>query len=187
MSFVSIIARENFITVMSDGQVTGENGKTLQKDYKKFKKISRQQIIAFAGAKSICEQIVEQVPYTKGVYNLSDIAQQIWSVIKEERFNAFNLFFGIAGVDVDDKVSLFLVNNKTGLSSTRPNANSDVSYITLNPSEIVNVSERISIILSETGFNTPTKCLKAQKKLNDFIADNDPQVNKYTFDLTIKV
>ncbi|EJR61717.1 hypothetical protein IIO_02625 [Bacillus cereus VD115] len=56
MSFVSVIQTEKFLTVVSDGQVTNESDKAItQKDYKKFKKISPNQYIAFAGSKGWCE------------------------------------------------------------------------------------------------------------------------------------
>lgn len=172
---------------MSDGQVTGANDVIIQKDYKKFKKISDKQIIAFAGAKEICEQMINQLPYTSLKYNLSNIANQILAIIQEERFNDFNLFFGLAGIDIDNEVSLILITNKDGISFTRPTPDSDISYITLNPSEKVDINEKIIGVLSETGFNTPNKCLKAQKRLNDYMADNDPKVNKRIFELTIKI
>lgn len=61
MSFVSIVVSSEFVTVMSDGRVSGENNTVLEENYKKFKKISPKQFIAYVGSRAICEHIVEQI------------------------------------------------------------------------------------------------------------------------------
>ncbi|MEK3821355.1 hypothetical protein MKY20_19980 [Cytobacillus sp. FSL W8-0315] len=190
MSFVSIISRKNFITVMSDGQVTNHEGQPIQSDFQKFKQISPHQFIAFAGAKEICEQFINQVEYTAGSYNLNDIANQINQIANEERFNQFRLFFAIGGIELDGDITLYVVEHggTRDFRVQRPINEDDINYAFLNSEMIdrVNMNEKLIECLRITGFETPEECLYSQKLLNDFVESIDSTVNNQTFTLIIR-
>lgn len=64
MSFVSVLGREKFLCVMSDGKLLGENNEILQEDYQKFINIGNSAFIAFAGSQGACEELsVQMLPY----------------------------------------------------------------------------------------------------------------------------
>ena len=48
MSFVSAFITKDFASIMSDGQITGENKKAVQEDYKKIIKVNNF-LIGFTG------------------------------------------------------------------------------------------------------------------------------------------
>lgn len=190
MSFVSIIASPNFITVMSDGQVT-RDGVVIKDDYPKFKKISPKQFIAYTGVKEYCEEIVNQVPYTPKMYNLADITNQIERVVIDPNLVKHKLHFGIGGVDVNEDVVFYTVENQKEriVNYFKPKNIDDINYAFFESGHAniqINLSIKLIEYLRTTGFNTPSKCLKAQKLLNDFVASKDETVNNKTFYLSIK-
>ncbi|GIN86986.1 hypothetical protein J6TS2_33720 [Heyndrickxia sporothermodurans] len=189
MSFVSIIVRKNFITVMSDGQVTQE-GEVIRNDYQKFKKISPHQFIAYTGAKEICEQIVNQVPFTNNNYHLFNIAKQIESVINESKFDNFRLFFAVGGIEIDGNITSFTIEHGSSRNFKElvPKDKDDICYAFLNSEVLdsINLEEKLILFFRRTGFNKPEECLQTQKLLNDFVEGLDSTVNNKTFSLTIK-
>lgn len=172
---------------MSDGQVTGSNDEILQSDLQKFKKISEKQFIAFAGDLNICEQIVDQTPYIFNFYDLENVAKQIYHIISEERFSNCCLFFALGGRDLQNEISVYAMEREKGLFLLKPKDDEDIQFSFLNPRKDVNLDLKLNEFLTETGSNTASDCLKAQKMLNDLVAELDVSVNMVTFDLTIEI
>lgn len=190
MSFVSILANPNFITVMTDGQVT-RDGNIIQNDYKKFKKISPKQFIAYTGVKEICEGIINQIPYTNNIYDLADITNQIEQVVKDSILIEHKVHFGIGGLDLEGNIAFYTVENQKDriVNYYKPISIEDITYAFFESGHItqnVDLVEKLVDYFRITGCNTPNKCLKAQKMLNDYISSLDDTVNKHTFSLTIK-
>lgn len=195
MSFVSIVVSSEFVTVMSDGRVSGENNTVLEENYKKFKKISPKQFIAYVGSRAICEHIVEQIEYIdEQIYNLYDTAIKIKEVISGEQLRSINSYFAIGGLDLDGQFRIYVISNlpKEEIEIIQNVSKDGLTYKLLTSPFIVErinreEMEQIFItFLRKTGFNTPDKCLQAQKLLSHFIADIDTSVNKHSFSLTIK-
>lgn len=192
MSFVSIIAMNKFITVMSDGQVTKtETGEVLQEDYQKFRKISPNQFIAYTGVKEFCEGLANQIPYKKSAHDLEDITNQIASVTQLPELKAHKIHFGIGGIDSNGDISFYTIQNQSepAVNFYKPIKDDDINYAFFESGHL-SAPEKMETKLIEclkiTGYNTPNKCLRAQKLLNDYVADNDSTVNKKTFSITIK-
>lgn len=193
MSFVSVIQTEKFITVVSDGQVTNESDKTIiQKDYKKFKKISPNQYIAFAGSRGWCELLLEDLPFNEKGYNLEQIVLGMKESISKLPFELGKMLLSVGGVNADGKLVAYKLSNHEGSEIESFQASGDdISYTFLyNGSAEDRLGGDLEKVLldciREIGYNTPNKAIRIQKKLNNYIADVDDGVNKITFNLTIK-
>ncbi|MGX5574892.1 hypothetical protein ACWKTS_26660 [Bacillus toyonensis] len=193
MSFVSVIQTEKFLTVVSDGQVTNESDKTIiQKDYKKFKKISPNQYIAFAGSKGWCELLLEDLPFKEKGHNLEQIVSGMKESISKLPFELGKSLLSVGGVNEDEKLVIYKLSNQEDTEIDRVQASGDgISYALLyNGSMEERVGRSLEKVLleyiREIGYNTPNKAIRIQRKLNNYIADVDDSVNKITFNLMIK-
>jgi len=189
MSFVSVIARKDFITVMTDGRVSFAKQLILKEDYKKFKKISKKQFIAFTGNQEYCERIVSLFDYKNAQYNLKEISYQIHEIINQAPYVNFHVNLAIGGLNEDNEFVVYHVQNtlKQSIKELKTKKNK-ISYGFLNSEYVeknINTEQKLVEYLRNTGFNTPNKCLKAQKLLNDYIASKDSSVNRNTFTLKI--
>jgi hypothetical protein len=175
---------------MSDGQVTAPNGNAIKNDYQKYKLISPKQFIAFAGAKEICEQITNQVEYFEGMYNLQVLANQINAIINEDRFDQFRLLFALGGIEVDGRITIYVVEHgrERNLRVKKPNNEDDINYAFLNSEQIdlIDMKQLLINFFRSTGFNTPEEGLKTQKLLNKVVEQIDSTVNKQTYSLIIR-
>lgn len=188
MSFISIVARKNFVTVMSDGQVTGYNNTPLQEEQKKFKVISEKQFIAFAGFKEPCEFVVNQIDYTDNFYDLESIAEQIFYMINQKELENIRLFFAIGGLDsIKNEIVFYTVDNAGMFDIYKALNDRDFKYIFFNPINEVNLEHKFNQFLTVTGNDNADSCLKSQKMLNDYVAEIDAYVNKQTFELKIEI
>lgn len=170
---------------MTDGRVTGPNGEIFQEDMKKYKEISPKQFIAFAGHKGICEDIVNMIDFTENYYDMLDIANQIFTIIKQEKYKNVDLLFAIGGLQVTE-IFFCAVDNKNGVFLFKPIDDEEPLYIFNNPREDIDLEEKFQKLRELTGDNTADSCLKAQKLFNDFVAGIDVTVNTTTFELTIE-
>lgn len=190
MSFVSVIAKEDFITVVSDGQVT-RNSEAIQNNYKKFTKISNKQFIAYTGIKEFCEGLVSEIKY-KGneIHNLNKIALDLDKKIKVIPYETYTVMFIVGGIGKSGNIEFYTLNNNYSENLRYFNPKNDsLNYGFLHNGSLsskINLENKLVEHLRITGFNTPNKCIKAQKLLNKDIAQIDPTVNNVTFDLTIK-
>lgn len=193
MSFVSVIQTEKFITVVTDGQVTSTSDKTiLQKNYKKFKKISPNQYIAFAGSKGLCEMLLEFLPFKEQGYVLEQIVPEIKEFISKIPSQLGRLLISVGGVNEKEQLVIYKLSNHEGTDIEKFQATGDdISFTFLhNGSAEENLggdlTEVLIQLIREIGYNTSNKTIRVQKRLNDYVADVDDSVNKIAFDLTIR-
>ena len=190
MSFVSIIARENFISVMSDGRVMYGN-EIIQEDYQKFIKINDQSFVAFAGSKEICEIFIEEVRTI--VNQNSNIINYLHSLVG--RFNQLSLnnhglkvMLGIGGINSNQEIEFHTINSIDNQILNFSPKGEMISYAFLNNTKYddsVLVNKLIET-LGQTGFGVVKEVKKAQKILNDFVAATDQTVNDTTYHVGIE-
>ena len=190
MSFVSVIAREDFITVVSDGQVSRGN-MVVQSDYKKFTKISDKQFIAFTGTKEFCEGLVNEIEFNRnGLHNLYNIVENLDKNIRTIPCQSYVVMFAVGGVGESGNIEFHTINNNPSESIRSFSPKGDgLSYAFLHNGDLsskINLQSKLIEYIGRIGFNTPNKCIRAQKLLNSDVAKIDDTVNNVTFDLTIK-
>lgn len=189
MSFISIIATENFITVVTDGQVT-KDGKAVENNYKKYKKISNNQFIAFGGAKEICETFIKNLDFLGNEqYDLQTLATNLSNAIKQIPYETYRILFVIGGLNARNQIEFYSFSNIPESQDQYSNPKGDeISYAFLSSPDIddSHFEKHLIEYLSITGFNTPNKCIKAQKMLNSYVETIDNTVNKTTFELVIR-
>jgi len=189
MSFVSVIATEKFITVMSDGLVYNMiTDEEIEQRYQKFRKISENQFIAFGGDRGLAEKVVEDIGYQNEERELLPIAASIReTLIKEVSPQVASCQVILGGIEKNEIVFYSFNNDeKQELLMKKPKG-IDGEYSFLGSRENgLDLDKEMGKIYSKYGFKTPTKALKVQKELNDVVSKVDPSVNRITFNLTIR-
>lgn len=191
MSFVSVIANSEVITLVTDGRVTNvEDRTTLEENYKKYVKISRNQFIGYAGAKETCESVVNQLVYSDtSVYDLKQVSENIFEVIcNDERLVNHDLLFVVGGLNPAGRIEFHTINRRENeFKSYNPESKDDFNYAYLYTSKTeLDVENKLHELAGRIGTNSVNKRIRIQKELNNFIADHDNEVNKITFELRIR-
>lgn len=95
----------------------------------------------------------------------------------------------IGGLNQNNNIEFHTFSNKLNqkFESFYPTGD-DISYGFLESPEMegYDVQPILQNFLAETGFNTPNKVIKAQKRLNDFVSERDSSVDRVTFELLIR-
>lgn len=188
MSFVSIIARADFITVMSDGCVTDNSG-VVQEDYQKFVQITPELFLAFTGhapAGELLLKAFEQTEFDKLAPRLN--FDQVFFIIKNLIENIFHnsklkILLAFGGRNRNGEIEAYYINSidmQTG--HYVPKGNQINTILLGNSTELNGLLKQF---LATTGDSTPKQILAAQKLLNDHVAVGDPSVNTTTFELII--
>jgi hypothetical protein len=191
MSFISVIARENFITVMSDGRVMNYEDVPIEENFQKFINIENRSFIAFGGTRELCEMITKDiVPILKNELNYSIWLQSFRRVLESLKLNQNNLkcMFAFGGINHERNIEFYTINSIT-LDSKKFNPYGDqISYAFVNNTKNADkLYEDKSIeLFRETGFSTPSEVIQAQRLLNNFVSTQDVSVNNVTFRMIIK-
>lgn len=193
LSFVSIVARENFISIMSDGRVTGASGIPIQEDYQKFTVFDKSAFIAYAGTKDICETIVRDYEgfFRWNIYDFSMWVKELQELFRTADFESQGLKvnLGFGGVNQDEKIEFHaLSSSDLRLQSFFP-VKDDISFAFLNNTTLGDqiFNEKFVEFLKVTGFETPTNVIQSQKLLNNYVSQNDNTVNTKTFREVIRI
>ena len=189
MSFVSIIARKNFVTVVSDGLVVDLiTGEEKEQEFKKFEKISRKQFVAFSGNKGLGEKVVDFLGFEseeRDIFLLAKVIRE--KLIKDiDPKDAFCQVV-LGGIEKNSVVLYAFNNHENQKMQPQKPTGDQIGYFFLTSSNHkLNLDDEISKILETNDLKTPAKSLKCQKELNNIVAKVDSSVNTMTFNLIIK-
>lgn len=196
MSFVSVVARKNFITIVSDGQATGSNGTVIKDDYQKFIQIGNNAFLAFAGTQQICEMLTRD---SKSIFDLyiNDFSKLVGfyttifnqSGLKElYETRGFKAILAFGGKNNNGEIEFYTVHSKDSVfRNYKPILMSDIKYAFLHSGKSeVNPNDIFTQSLDLSGVNTAEQILTAQKILNYKISLTDSDVNNKTFELVIR-
>lgn len=196
MSFVSVVARKDFITIVSDGQVTGSDGTAIKDDYQKFIQIGNNAFLAFAGTQQIFEMLTKDCKSIFDLY-INDFSKLVGfyttifnqSGLKElYETRGFKAILAFGGKNNSGEIEFYTVHSKDSVfRNYKPVLMSDIKYAFLhNGKSEVNPNDIFTQSLSLSGVNTAEQILTAQKILNYKISLADSDVNNKTFELVIR-
>ncbi|WKB34757.1 hypothetical protein QS257_12585 [Terrilactibacillus sp. S3-3] len=196
MSFVSIIATENFATIMSDGLAIERTagGEIIKKSEwtPGFIKISGKQVVACTGNPALLRQMGEAFPFKRSnTYPLRNRMNTFEARVKQVPYEVEDVLLATVEINEAGHIECRMVSNQPGqagqvfsLKRERLRRSSWPAAILMKKKK--KIMEKFSELSDQYGRNTANKILNAQKELNRFVADMDPSVNKHTFGLTLK-
>jgi hypothetical protein len=187
---VSIVARENFLNVMSDGRVTGSDHKIIDEEYQKYM-CDNNSFIAYAGTLEACEMVVrdinELVFIDKDYSGAINVLLEVFKQVKLEE-KGMKVMMALGGLNKNGEIGFYTVDSIKKESQAYIPKDDDIAYSFLNNTDHddTDLKSKFREILKETGFDTPSKSIQAQRLMNNFVADRDISVNKKTFRAVIK-
>lgn len=199
MSFVSAFITKDFASIMSDGQVTGENKKTVQEDYKKIIKVNNF-LIGFTGnSTGPVDLIKKAIGVTTSSTEMPILSNEIFLLLIKELLNKYRkirhakIHVVIIGFN-EGKPSINTISLDNSEIYEQKDELEDNGYrlITLCPSDyrLENKSEGNKFIEQIEALNganiTLNTIKKIQNDINDFVADNSDTVNKHIFSEYVK-
>ncbi|MFW5437105.1 hypothetical protein [Paenibacillus apiarius] len=191
MSFVSVVATEHFVTVMSDGRVKNmETGEILEEDYVKFHKSSDgKQFVAYAGNKQLCEILSKKIlQYLEDGCEYDNLILILNTTIYDTFKDQFGVMFAFGGINKDKQIEVYAYGNKKqGVLKFKPE-NGNLAYTFLFHGKISDgeLDEKFDGLIKEIGRDTPSKIIQSQKLLNSYVSEQDDTVNNNTFRMIIK-
>lgn len=192
MSFVSVIARENFINVMSDGRVMNSEGAAIQEDYQKFNKVNDNTFIAYAGVKEPTELFIESFNrfdlFEKlKEYPIEMVAELIKTAIESSDLKNFNVLLAMGGITSTGEVGFFYYNSINSELLIKKPKGQDIEFCFLHNGlvDAINTNDVLVNALRRNGLDRSDQVMMAQKELNDCVAAIDVSVNTNTFELSI--
>lgn len=191
MSFVSVVATEGFVTIMSDGRVKKVgSGEIIQEDYQKFIRVQNDKaFIAFAGIKELCEAIAINIKKTIEEGMSFDKIQKILKLtITQIIPSELTVMFAFGGLNHSNEIEFYSYNSKYKKELHFKPVDDQIAYAFLNNSSASEdeFNNKFINILRETGFSSPSSTIQAQKLLNEFVVTKDNTVNNKTFRMSIK-
>jgi hypothetical protein len=192
MSFVSVIARENFISVMSDGRVS-HKGQSVAEDYQKFVSFTPYFFIAFAGDKEPSELLLQALK----MIGLPDMIEKlgfdmvslfIQTSILTVAQKGYRVMIAFGGKNPLGEIEFYYLDTANPQTRKMTPKGQDIQYCFLKSenAQKINTDQLLIDTLQITGLDTSIQIADAQKRINDHISDLDTSVNKNTFQLIIE-
>lgn len=199
MSFVSVVATEKFVTIMSDGRVVNmDTGDLVEENFQKYVKVNEKAFVAFSGtkdtgeiiARKIAESIHEGEEFVKIHQILVMTIEGMRELITDDR--PVSIVFGGFNSKGEAEVLSYASKSKQSLHYKPKGDEFATIFLTgarssLTQEEIYNVFEGFMKDTIQGDSNpSPTLIIQSQKLMNNYIADRDDTVNKTTFRLVLK-
>lgn len=193
MSFVSVLARENFLTVVSDGRVQGPDLLPMQEDYRKFIQVDSGFFVAFAGHKEPCERFIDKSGLSRtSSRDLGLVSQRTKNLLLTHPYKNSKILLAFGGLNTLGEIEFATFSTlEPEIRFFQPRGD-DLSYAFLNNSSLktTNLAGRLEKYLLLAGIGkgieSPDQLINAQVMLNNFVANLDSSVNTTTFTLSIQ-
>lgn len=197
MSLITVIAKEKYCCVMSDGRVVDQETREVKaEDLQKFINYDNRAFIAYAGGKDMCDIILNDIAevktydfdlWLKAFQQLFDRYQLKESYLIDPMRYKVSLLFG--GRNEKGEIEIYSINSITGAVEHYLPQNDQVA-VTFLCSENVGDGSKVMDFLDEKltngGHQTPSQALSTMKLTNTFVSDIDWSVGKKTFRMVIK-
>ncbi|GGN92083.1 hypothetical protein [Saccharibacillus kuerlensis] len=188
MSFISVIAKENFITVMSDSEAVGSESTPNPEQH--VVKVGEKEFVATAGgdreareviAKHISDLLIEGTPYDR----ILVILEMTLAAFSEKGKSVMTAF---GGINASGEIEVCTYDPNSRAERHLKPRGSDIAYFFLaeGAGKYGNLYELLQNYWKETGTETPSAMIQSQKLLNRYVASKDEDVSTSTVKLVLK-
>jgi hypothetical protein len=199
MSLVSVVAREQFISLMTDGRVRGAEGIVIDESYPKYQMLGNKGFVAITGSKEHGEELIRIAKdfYDEG-YDFHAIADGLQQImirdIPRAKFPHVRVQMIVGGIMKrgGGEIAFFSLTNKNEtvdqMVKSYPRAD-DVSYSYadgVSPTTGINLEELLLGCLQKSGVDTIEQIQKAQEEFNKKVSVVDDSVNNNLFKLVLE-
>lgn len=193
MRLVSIVAKENFLSIMSDDDSLLGNGTQISnEEYHEYVAIGDFGYLAYGGDRSYGERLSQEIRTSfSEKTDFEEIVSYVENSLTKADFKSRGGFVTVSfgGVNSKGNIELFSITSEFLDMHRMSPSGRDYRYCVLyneGKDDKRIESEIIFKYLKETGHETPSQVIQAQKLLNNHTAANDKNVNRKTSKLLIK-
>ncbi|KHL95369.1 hypothetical protein QW71_12965 [Paenibacillus sp. IHB B 3415] len=184
MSLVSIIATEQFISVVTDGREM-RNGEVVGEQHPKCMQFSNI-LIAYAGVKQPAEIVISLLE-KEGVLergDLAEIATYVQHLFNAPALKTFKLLFAFGGLDTKGEITFHTIDSTHKILKKFTPKNGQVSFAVLGNQDAANLFQhRLAQI--EAGLSM-TEAQSIQTEINEQVSKNAIGVNNTLFKFFIE-
>lgn len=206
MSFVSVIATKEYISVMTDGLAQDYDGKTVDENYVKYRMINDNKIVAATGDVEVIEEFYEEslVMHNCG-FTLKQMAIKLQELMikyveynEENPISGWNIHMVVGGIAEDGELEFYGLSNSNKkveelqMYEFRDDNDGDYAVFYLvspyAPSWNELTEKLHSIIKKDTNtflVSSGEEIVPSQIQLHKYVADVDRTVNDITFSKVI--
>lgn len=184
MSIVSVLATTKYISVMTDGRITGDDGNVSNELYRKVEKLNENTFIAFTGRCELFEELLWSCN-TSDFNNYEDVTKCIYEKFMEIDTTK-KLSIVIGGKDENNEIGYYFFSNfGHELTQVKPSKDNELDRVLLVNASF-GIEKLLDILLNNIGFNTDDKAIAIQKIIHDYQAEYDISVNSNKYHVIIK-
>lgn len=190
MSFVSVIAKSKFISIMSDGREyikAGSKFITINESYQKFRILSEQNFIAFTGTKELAEKIIRDFGIeNKKSINWKKFGSDLISILKQDLYKSNNLQFTFGGKLLNSRLGFYTTGSTNHtLTLNECITETDIIYslhTSSNFQKHLDINNMfIDCYKRANGLSEIEKIKNTQHSLNKMVSEVDDTVNNNIF------
>ncbi|MED2737172.1 hypothetical protein [Bacillus toyonensis] len=206
MSFVSVIATKEYISVMTDGLAQDYDGKTVEENYVKYRMINDNKIVAATGDSEVIEDFYKEslVMHNCG-FTLKQMAIKLQELMieyikynEDDPISGWNIHMVVGGIAEDGELEFYGLSNsykkleELQMYEFRDENDGDYALFYLVSPYAPNGDELTEALHSIIKKNTNTflvssgeQIVPSQKELHKYVAGIDRTVNDITFSKVI--
>lgn len=197
MSFVSVVMLNDFISVVADGQATNSDGSIHAEDIVKITGFGTNKFATCTGSLFLLNKVFDKVIHYD---DLEVCATDIHKFINQEEYIEFTSSVVIGGINKNDQVEFFYINNHDDEQFIRKTSNKedyceriflcpdvDLEFEeTLMPTFDTMLQAHIDTLNEGNQILLPEDIEDVQIQLNEYVAENVNTVNKNITSFFIK-
>lgn len=185
MSIVTVLATTKYISVMSDGRITGDDGNVNCEDYSKVLLLNKNTLIAFVGRVECFELLLAECNFNN-YDNYEDIALHTYEKFSKSQAYNRDLIIVIGGKDSNGDIGFYYFSNMGHeITHVKPKEDNAVNHVLLARKEF-EIEIILNALLRTIGFDTADKATFIQKQIHDYQALHDITVNANKYHVIIK-
>ncbi len=185
MSIVTVLATTKFISVMTDGRITGDDGIINCEEYQKVLILKENTFIAFTGRVESFELLLSQINLDE-YNNYKDFSLHIYEIFLRMITNNQKLVIVIGGINSKNEIGYcYFSNIGHALTEVKPSKDNEIDRLLLVNSGF-GIEALLDNCLMKTGFDTLEKVIEIQGCIHDYQAKHDVAVNYKKYHVVIK-
>lgn len=186
MSIVTILATTKYISAMSDGRITRDDGTVYTENYPKVLGLNKNTFIAFTGRVEYFEALLSVCNFDS-YNNYEDISAHIYEkFLGIPSVRNHKLIIVVGGKGKNSEIGFYYFSSRGNKPThVKPEKDNGVNHLLLVNPEF-GARELLGTLLKTIGFDTVTKAIDIQKQIHDYEAVHDITVNAEKYSITIE-
>lgn len=186
MTFVSMIATNQFISVVADSMMTSSTGYT-DNNYKKFRTVNESSVVAVAGSYYNFDGLLSQMESDLRSGATESQLRSIGSRVSGIPYNPFDSKVLVLAAGFENGTGHYITTQNDSGATRLERLDENVKYAFLSPDDVseFSIQTQLTMLFSTRIISSIQDVQRIQHSLNDFVAAQSSSVNTQTRDALI--